>query len=130
MAHNLNLTTETAQAGSDLSAAQFQAVVLAADGQVDLAGANAVHVIGILQDNAGTAAGEDVQIGPALAGGVTKWKAGAAVSVGGFVTTDATGRCVTATTGQNVWGQVVAGGAAGAADEIATVKFGSYPVAL
>jgi hypothetical protein len=127
MATNLNLEVETYEAGSDLSGNQFQAVLLAADGQVDLAGANAKVVNGILQDNNGNAAGAPVQVGPALHGGQTKWKAGAAVSVGDSVTTDATGRCVTATTGQNVWGQAMT--AAGAADEIITVKFGTGPVA-
>ncbi|RKZ83795.1 MAG: hypothetical protein DRQ39_09100 [Gammaproteobacteria bacterium] len=129
MAKNLNLAVETFEAGSDLSAAQFQAVAYAADGQVDLAGAAAVQVVGILQDNAGSAAGLAVQVGPALAGGVTKWKAGAAVANGAFVTTDSTGRCVLAgTTGNAIWG--IAQSAAGAANEIISVKFGYLGLAL
>lgn len=128
MAKNLNLAVETFEAGSDLSAAQFQAVAYASDGQVDLAGAAATQVVGVLQDDAGSAAGRAVLVGPALAGGITKWKAGAAVTNGAFVTTDATGRCVIATAGQPIWG--IAQSASGAADEIISVKFGYLGLAV
>lgn len=118
MAFYENLSVESYEAAADLSANQYQAVV-PSSGQVALAGADAQDVLGILQDNLGTAAGQAVQVGVA---GKSKAKAGAAFAVDALLTTDATGRMVTATVGQHV--HAVALQAAGAADEIVTVRLG------
>ncbi len=113
-----NLEVVTYEAAADVSANQFHAVV-PSGGQVALAGAAAQDVVGILQDNLGTAAGQAVQVGYS---GKSKAKAGAAFAVDALLTTDATGRLVTAALGEHV--HAIALQAAGAADEIVTVRLG------
>jgi hypothetical protein len=89
----------TLEAGQDLSSSQFYFVAVAADGQVDPAGAG-VYAEGVLQndpDAAGLAA--NVQIS-----GITKVVAGGAVSVGDAVASNASGKAATAGSGDTVLG--------------------------
>ena len=86
-------------AGQDLSAAQFKFVTLEADGQVDLANAAGEKAIGVLlnQPVAGSAATV------CMTGKVTV-EAGASVTAGDEIATNAAGEAVTATTGNIVMG--------------------------
>lgn len=58
--------------------------------------------------------------------GLAKVKAGAAIAAGAMVTSDATGRAVTAATGNSVFG-VNIGGAVAAANEVATILLTPLP---
>ncbi len=91
--------TRTFEAGSDLSAGQFKFVALAADGQVDLAGAGA-QAIGILI-NEPSAAGNAATV---IMTGKTIVEAGGSVTAGDEVAADTDGNAVTATTGDIVMG--------------------------
>ena len=115
MALEQNLSTRSYEAGADLSGNQFYFVLQAADGQVDVAGADA-QATGVLQDDNGDAAGKVVAV---AVGGRSKVAAGAAVSVGDSISSDSTGRAVTAGAGP-VLG--VARSAAAAAGEIISVE--------
>lgn len=118
-----NLEVVSYEAAGNISANQFHAVVVSS-GRAALAGAAAQKVLGILQDNLGIAAGAAVQVGYS---GKSKAKAGAAVAADALLTTDATGRLVTATIGQHV--HAVALQAAAGANEIITVRLGYLGVA-
>lgn len=107
----------TLEAGSDLSASQYCFVSLASDGQFDATGDGA-EADGVLQDDP-SAAGRQGQVMVGI--GVTKIKAGAAVSVGDNVASDSTGRGVTAVSGDKIMG--VALEAAANANEIFTMLF-------
>lgn len=80
-----------AKAAADLSASQYLAVKIDANGQVALAGAG--DGIGILANDPAQGEAATVQIA-----GVAKWKAGAAFSAGAKLTADANGKAVAATT--------------------------------
>lgn len=85
--------TRTFIAGEDLSSAQFKFVTLEADGQVDLADADAENCIGVLiNDPAAAEAATVVVSGKVL---VT---AGGAVTAGDAVVTDTSGDAVELTT--------------------------------
>lgn len=85
----------------DLSTKQKLAVVLNATGTLDVAGAN-VRCLGILIDDP-----KSGKTGTVQTRDVAKVLAGAAITQGAFVTSDASGRAVTATTGQIAWGQAL-----------------------
>jgi len=85
--------TRTFEAGGDLSAGQFKFVALAADGQVDLCGDGA-QAIGVLY-NEPDAAGKAATV---VMTGKVIVEAGASVTAGDSVASDADGNCVTAAT--------------------------------
>ena len=110
----------TAEAGADLSAAQFllvkghttaNQVVLSGDGG---------DAIGVLYEPA-SAAGRPVAV---ATGGVVRAYAGAGVSVGAKVASDANGKVVTAATGDVVLGVAKTAGVANAMMEIYWDKSG------
>lgn len=103
---------------SDLSASQYCAVVLNTSGQIAVAGAN-VRVAGILQDDPKTGSGTFKTQGR------TKAKAGAAISLASgltYLATDASGRVVTATTGQQAIGYALE--AASGAGSLISIELG------
>lgn len=98
--HDGNLIQDTSDA--DLSAdgaGMFRGVKFTSTGFA-LCGANDVNFVGVLQND--PKLGES---GTIKHSDVSKAIAGAAISKGALVTTDAAGRFVTATTGQNVCGR-------------------------
>lgn len=100
MAHETALFDYTAEAGGDLSSDQFKFMVVAADGQVDLAG-DGVVTDGVLQ-NEPSAAGRAASLRLL---GVSKVHCGAAVTRGDLIASDATGRAVTAASGDYIQGR-------------------------
>ena len=91
--------TRTFIAGEDLSSAQFKFVTLEADGQIDLADAAGERVLGVLenQPTAGKAA-------TVYMTGKVMVVAGAAVTAGDEIQTDAAGDAIPALTGDVVVG--------------------------
>ena len=85
--------TRTFIAGEDLSSAQFKFVTLEADGQVDLADADAENCIGVLINDPAAAAAATVVVS-----GKVMVTAGGAVTAGDAVVTDASGDAVELTT--------------------------------
>lgn len=85
--------TRTFEAGGDLSAGQFKFVVLSADGQIDLAGDGAAAVGVLLNEPA--AAGRAATV---VVSGRTIVEAGASVTAGDAVASDANGDAITAAT--------------------------------
>ncbi len=102
------------EAGADLSAKQFFFVEVAADGQVDPAGAGA-DADGVLQGKP-AAAGRAAAI---MLNGVSKVSTGAAVARGALVMSDASGQAVTATGGSKVLGKALE--ASGGANQVIKV---------
>jgi len=100
-------------AGADLSTKQYYAMIFTA-GKLAVAGANA-EVIGILQDKPNAV---DVA-GTVAIRGASKAVAGAAITIGDYVATDASGKLIAATVGQAVVG--IALSAAGADLEVFSV---------
>ncbi len=107
----------TLEASGDLSANQFQAIVVNASGEAAIAGAD-VYVDGVLQNDP-SAQGRAAQI---VSSGITKFKSGAAVTRGSLVTTDATGRAVDAVATDVIVGRALE--AAANANEIISVLLG------
>jgi len=92
--------TRTFEAGEDLSSAQFHFVTLEADGQVDLADSAGEQCIGVLlndPDTAGYAATVAIS-------GKVMVEAGAAVTAGDALQTNAAGEAITAASGDYVMG--------------------------
>lgn len=113
-------------AAADLSASQYQAVVINTSGQAALAGANSAVVDGILHNL--PTAGKQARV--ISKGGVrVKAKLGTGgATLGAYLTTDAVGKLVIATTGQNAWAKAAyEAGAAG--DIIAVHWFGASRLA-
>jgi len=109
MAFEENLSTFSLEAAADLSASQFHALVVDANGQVALAGA-AVRIDGVLQNDP-AAAGREAAV---AFGGITKMVCGAAVAAGAEVATNAAARAITAVATNPVIGRAItAGGADG-----------------
>jgi hypothetical protein len=88
---------ETFEAGVDLSAKQYLFVTQASDGQIDPTGDGA-FANGVLQNNP-DAAGKAAQVAIL---GVTRVKAGAAFEEGVLLGSDASGKAVTATSGEYI----------------------------
>jgi len=102
-------------AAADLSASQFCGIAVDSSGNGALCGVGASNVaIGILQDKA-DAAGRAAQVGVF---GKSKAKLGATVAAGAKVTTDSTGRFITATTGDFIAGICTLGGAVNTLGEV------------
>lgn len=81
--------TRTFIAGESLTAAQFKFVTLEADGQVDLADADAERCIGVLLND--PAAGAEATV---VVSGKTVVTAGGAITAGDEIVTDASGDAV------------------------------------
>ncbi len=113
MAYEIPDFTYTLPASADLSASQYLFVV-ATSGQAAVAGAGVVAA-GVLQNDPG-AAGQPATI---MATGVSKVVAGAAVTAGARVMSNASGKAVAATGTNFVTGMALT--AAGAADEVISV---------
>lgn len=116
MAFEIPGFTYSRPADADHRANQFRCMVLAADGDAALAGAN-VRIIGILQNDPNIGEAATVQ-----RDGISKAEAGAAFAIAALLATDATGRLVTAAGGQQV--VAIALTAGGGAGQIASVLLG------
>ena len=103
----------TLQAGEDLSSAQFHAVTLESDGQVDLYDAITDVPFGVLQ-NKPDAAGKGAEI---VYSGRTKVAYGATVAAGAQISFNSSGKAVTFVKDTNTTtfsaGQAILGGASG-----------------
>ena len=91
--------TRTHVAGEDLSAAQFKFVTLEADGQIDLADSAGERALGVLLNKPTAGAAATV----AMSGKVMV-EAGASVTAGDQLQTDAAGDAITAAAGDVVMG--------------------------
>lgn len=91
--------TRTFVAGEDLSSAQFKFVTLEADGQIDLADAAGERALGVLLNKPTSGKAATV----AMTGKVMV-EAGAAVTAGDEIQTDANGDAITAAAGDVVLG--------------------------
>lgn len=107
MAYLNNLQTVSLEAGADLSAKQYFFVAVAADGQVDPAG-NGANADGVLQNDP-DAAGKMADVAIA---GISKVVAGAAITRGDKVASDAAGKAKTAVSTNRVLGLALAAAAA------------------
>jgi hypothetical protein len=96
-------------AAADLSGSQYCMSVANSSGQAALAGANAI-VDGLIHNL--PKAGEMCRL-VIKQGVVTKLKYGGTIAVNALLTTDASGRLVTATTGQNVCAKALVAGVVG-----------------
>jgi hypothetical protein len=99
MATMLSRDTRTFVAGSDLTAAQFKFVSLAADGQVDVTAAAGGNAIGILSNNPNVGQAATVTV----TGGYMV-EAGGTITAGDQVQSSATGTALLAATGDVVLG--------------------------
>lgn len=106
-------------AAGDLSANQYRFAVCNSSGQAALSGAG-VSTIGVIQNNDADAANKAVALQKV---GVSKVVAGAAVVAGVEVASDASGRAVTAATGNRVNGIALSG--CSNAGEIISVALGA-----
>ena len=106
-------------AAADLSANQYRFAVCNSSGQAALSGAGAA-TIGVIQNNDANAVNAAVAL---QCVGVSKVVAGAAVTAGAEVASDATGRAVTAATTNRVNG--IALSTSANAGEIISVKLGA-----
>lgn len=111
-----NMSLVSLEAGQDLSTKQFFFVAVAADGQIDPAGAGLIAE-GVLQDNP-SAAGRAAVV---AIGGIVKVSAGAATTRGGPVASDANGQAVDAASGDVIMGTFLE--AAGALGDIVSILF-------
>jgi hypothetical protein len=125
MAVQSNQTTRTYAAGSDLSAAQYRFVDLAADDQIDVsttAGSVGNALVGVLVNDP-DAAGRASTV---AVGGQTKIIAGSGgLSIGDLVTSDASGGAITAASTNRVVGVCTV---AAAATETATIDLDALAV--
>ena len=116
MSQSYGRADETYMANADLSTHQYKFAVVVAEYTVGLAGAN-VRTVGIIQDiPVKGQAGAPCVI---RRNGTSKLVAGAAIAAGAQLTSDASGRGVTATAGQIINAQALE--AAAAAGEIIEV---------
>jgi len=114
MATSAILQTVTGVAGADLSSSQFLVVKQNSSAQIVLAGASDTTQVGVLQDKPASG-----KAGCVAVSGLTKAVAGAAVTAGVAVTSDASGKVIAATTGKKIIGY--AWTAAAGANEIISV---------
>lgn len=99
MAYENHLENITMVAGADLSALQYRFVTMASDGQIDPTGTG-LGADGVLQNDP-AAAGRAATV---AISGVSKVEAGGAITKGANVSSDSTGRAITATSGHRVLG--------------------------
>jgi len=107
MATYANVETLTYIAGSDLSAHQFGFVSLAADGEVDATGDGAEAVGVLMNDPVASAAATVAYSGRVLV------EAGASVTAGDDIASDANGNAVTAATSDVILGKALEDGVDG-----------------
>jgi hypothetical protein len=112
--------TRTFEAGGDLSAGQFKFVALAADGQVDLAG-DGVDAVGVLY-NEPDAAGKAATV---VVTGKVIVEAGASITTGDAIASNAAGEAITAATGDIVKGYALEDGVDGQIIAIELVNGGN-----
>ncbi len=112
MAYMNDVFDHSLQAAVDLSASQYLFVTVDSNGKWALSGAGEGGYS--MQDKP-----EADQWGEARVLGIAKIKAGAAVAAGAYVTSDASAKAVTATTGDVVNGHALQ--AASAADEVISI---------
>lgn len=112
--------TRTFEAGGDLSAGQFKFVALAADGQVDLAG-DGVDAVGVLY-NQPDAAGKAATV---VVTGKVIVEAGASITTGDAIASNAAGEAITAATGDIVKGYALEDGVDGQIIAIELVNGGN-----
>lgn len=105
MAFEQDTDTLSRVAGADLSAKQFYFVKQANTGKVSACSVDGEHSIGVLQNNPTANQSATVAFS-----GITKIKLGGTVAIGDLVSTDTSGRAVTASSGV-VLGECVLGGA-------------------
>ncbi|TXH50754.1 MAG: DUF2190 family protein [Desulfurellales bacterium] len=98
-----SLVCITVEAGQDLSAKQYFFMSVASDGQIDPTGDGAL-ADGVLQ-NTPDAAGKAATL---AISGVSRVKAGAGVTKGDLVASDASGKVVTAATNDQILGKALA----------------------
>lgn len=108
MATEIALRTISKEAAADLSATPYRFVTINASGQVAIAGAGA-KADGVLQNDP-AAQGRAAAV---AIGGQTKIVLGGTVAAGAQVASDATGRAVTAATGNHILGTCTEGGTVG-----------------
>lgn len=113
MAYQENLEGVTYDAGEDLSSDQYTFMKLDATDpsrvvKQDTAGASCVGVLRTVADEAGKAVTVD-----GSSGSKVKVKAGGTVAAGAKVQSDATGRAITAASGDHVQGYALEGGVVG-----------------
>lgn len=94
------------RAGADLSAStnRYTAVKIAADGDIETAGANSMDFIGFLQNLPASGGACEIAVG----GGGSKAISGGSITAGDRLTTDANGALVTITTGQTKMAAAIA----------------------
>lgn len=102
MSFNEALTEITLAAGADLSAKQYFIVKVDSSGDAVLAG-DGEAAIGILQNKPTSGDAATVAVS-----GVSKCEAGASITAGALVSSDASGNVVTAATGDIVLGKALA----------------------
>lgn len=100
-----NLSVITLEAGQDLSTKQFYCVSIAADGQIDPSGDGAL-IDGILQNDPATVG----QAATVAVAGISRVVLGGNVSIGDLLASDASGKAVVATTGEEIFGKALAAG--------------------
>lgn len=105
-------------AGANLSTHQYKALALNGNGEVILPGTAGMKIIGVLQNK--PASGKPASV---MRDGISKMVAGAAVNLGAAVTTDTSGRVVTASTGNAILGYALL--ASTAADQLISVALGT-----
>lgn len=106
------------EASGDLSAGQHHFVEIDGNGQIVLISGSGDPAIGVLQ-NKPVAQGNE---GAIMGTGISKVVAGAAVTVGALVMSNAAGRAITATSGEVVLGRALE--AAGGDGEVIPVALG------
>lgn len=121
MSTKANLVSISLIAAADLTAKQFCVVKVDSAGKAALSGASDVTSIGVLQDKTPAGAAATVAVA-----GITKAKSGAAVTAGVAVTADANGAVIAATTGKQIIGHAITGGASG---DLISVLLGSRGLA-
>lgn len=112
----------TLEASADLSAAQHHCVDVDGNGQVAVVSGSGDDVAAILQNDP-DAQGNAASL---MKTGVSKVVAGAAVTVGALVMSNAAGRAITATSGQVVFGRALQ--AAGGDGETIPVLLGETQI--
>ena len=108
MAYEIPVQLVSFKAGVDLSEKQFSPVKLDQNGNIVPATDSTDIVVGVLQDN--PAAGH---MGSVMTFGITKVKAGAAISIGSLLTAHTDGTAKAATTGDKVFGIALTPASAG-----------------
>lgn len=122
MAYTESKISVTMEAGQDLSDHQYRLVSLASDGQVDPTGAGASAVGVLMNDPSSAGRAAEVAIG-----GVVPVEFGGSVAIGADLASDANGKAVAATTGDQVIGVATESGGDGTVGSILFQPRGIVP---